>query len=1535
MIIYSKTALTLIAASAIGLVASQAALTSSLDNAKVITIGGETTENFNQTFTDDNGVSVTLNFQFTASETPNTSGEPIFGIQAVTGSGRLGIESKNGNDTGAEAGASFEENEVFTLTVSYVSSTGVPEGETLQNVNFGFTNIDTYRAGPANGSVTYDWNSSARTATQSQTTADGATGSIAGLSDDQTFDLLTGDYTGTLSISAQTGSNLSGIRIGTDGFDLALNTAPPVNYRIYILGGQSNGNGRGDASQLTSPLNAAQSDVQFYWHRTQAVSNVGHLTEDTWIDLDTGSGHGVTTPVYAREFGPEVSFGRAMADNDPAVNIAIIKYCHGGSNLHTDWSATGERYTTFLSTVQTALAALTLAGDTYELGGMIWVQGENDTYTEADAGNYQTNLTNLINRVRQDLFGGASAPFVLSGLSDSQFGSDITTVGTGSYTVRQAQETVAANMPQVGFVNTDGFQVRTGDEIHFEYSGQIALGQGLARGMLALEAAPILIDYTFDGVANDMGPVVQVIDNGIAAGTSNTTTGSITTGADNHTLGFNSSATVDLSSYAGFTATFVVDSLTLTSNVSGLLYNGLFFGVVTGTNSTSTTGTSLWNNDPKAFGYVPGSSSWGSHIVAENTGSVNITSTNLATVQPTNASLVDGFTINLNVFPNDTWQITSTGLSTELNQSGTLPNLTYTDFAHSGLYISLQGESGAQIDMARMTLTGISDIDEDGMPDAWEDANGLNKNDPDDADHDNDNNGGADGLTNLQEYQNQTDPQDSDSDNDGLNDGDEVNGTLNPWTNGVKGSPPGDPTSPLCSDSDDDTVNDGTEISLGTDPNALPPNSGYTSPFVDTDGDSYRDDAETALGSNPNDADDCPNYTPNPAKPNIVIIYADDLGFGDISRYGNLFGTSSASVTPNVDRLADQGVTFTQAHSANAVCTPSRYSLLTGIYNWRNFNGISLHYGYKNGISNIPLDSDVTIADFLKTQGYDTAAFGKWHLGGKWYAPGTNNQITGNPTNPAAVDWTRRIEGHATDFGFDYFRGLPAALNIGPYVYLEGDIVQYWVEDSGALNEYGNKLPNGRKGYFRPATSSDTFTWLTTGDLNSTVVGATDSRACLGDPSYRQIDAGPILVADFERYIDERATSNDTDPFFAYVALHSPHKPWAITPEFNNSTYGNFVYARWIAEVDDRIGRIISAIDNQGMTDNTIIILTSDNGPETTAMTATLDNGADANGPLRGAKRDIWEGGTRVPFIVRWPGQAPAGMVVTDELISQVDIFPTLAAYLGADLPATTASDGESFLNVLRGQRKPGEDRSGVVLCSFNGHLALKSPDGWKLIDSTGGGGNRTSWDADNNTISSAIGTNQGTPKQLFELPVDLGEDDNLISSQTSDSAIRAELVNLTGRDLLGILDQLRAIGSASLFGREPDNDADGMSNSFENTHGLNRDSPKDAALDRDGDGADNLSESIAGTDPNDRSSVFRVINLTDVPAVFAITWPSVTGRDYEVCWSTDLINWTSYSNHAGSNEDITAPLDKTAIDAVDGVAGNLTRIFVKVRIIP
>ena len=570
------------------------------------------------------------------------------------------------------------------------------------------------------------------------------------------------------------------------------------------------------------------------------------------------------------------------------------------------------------------------------------------------------------------------------------------------------------------------------------------------------------------------------------------------------------------------------------------------------------------------------------------------------------------------------------------------------------------------------------------------------------------------------------------------------------------------------------------------------------------------------------------------SRPNIVVILADDLGFGDVGAYAERFGTLPPAPTPHMDALAAEGLMFTQAHSSNALCTPSRYALLTGRYNWRTFSGISWNYAAPDIPSN-----ETTLAEFLKTQGYDTAAFGKWHLGGYFYdrsgVPYTARDT--NVTDPARIDWEHPLVGHATDNGFDIFRGLAVTINLLPYVYVKEDRIQYYDIGLGA---------------FRDARNTDAYHSFTAADLDDGFTEGNSSAPGLGDPSYRQIDADPIMLGEVERYMAERATN--PAPFFAYVAMYSPHDPWHITPPFRGGV--GFAYGDWMAEVDARIGRVLSAIDGNGMRDNTLVILTSDNGPSVPAFVTSRANGRDPNGPLRGVKNDVWEGGTRVPFVVRWPGQVAATGAVSNELIWQGDIFATIAAYLGADLPADVAPDGESFLNVLRGKSKPSRRRGSIVVASGNDHRAVITTEGWKLIDSTGGGGEPTSYDSANNDVANAFGSNQGVPKQLFNLPADLGEDTNLIANVTDVAAIRSSLMLQTGSDLLARLDQYRTTLTSAIFAPFPDNDLDGMPNWFENRHvGLSREKASDAPLDFDGDGLSNLEEYQNATDPNNPDS--------------------------------------------------------------------------------
>ncbi len=475
-------------------------------------------------------------------------------------------------------------------------------------------------------------------------------------------------------------------------------------------------------------------------------------------------------------------------------------------------------------------------------------------------------------------------------------------------------------------------------------------------------------------------------------------------------------------------------------------------------------------------------------------------------------------------------------------------------------------------------------------------------------------------------------------------------------------------------------------------------------------------------------------------KPNVVIIYADDLGYGDVGAYN----PSALIPTPHTDSLRAEGMLFTRAHSASGVCTPSRYSLLTGRCSWRLAADGILAKGVVWDYSTPVIQShEVTIGQVLQQQGYHTSCFGKWHLGMQHFdrngVPFTGTKTTIN--DPAKIDMTR-VEQTVVDRGFDYFFGMPNTINIAPYCWMENDTI-----------------------LFQGAAVTTNSPWQV-------------KNNALWEPGFEQIDVSPVMISNAVAHITARATN--AEPFFVYVSLFSPHKPWVVTPAFEGSvgyTYGDFVHL-----TDHWIGQVVDAVDASGGSSNTVVIFTSDNGPETSAFTGSRTFGHDSNGPLRGVKRDSWEGGTRVPFIVRWPGVVATNST-SDELVWQGDIFAALADHLGTNLPANVAPDAESFLPILQGYPMPTNRRESIVIASIDNQLSLCTVDGWKLIDGTGGGGNGTSYDADNVNIPDAHGTIGGSPKQLFELNTDVGERTNLVSSLPAKES-----------ELLVLLDQHRNI---------------------------------------------------------------------------------------------------------------------------------------------
>lgn len=450
------------------------------------------------------------------------------------------------------------------------------------------------------------------------------------------------------------------------------------------------------------------------------------------------------------------------------------------------------------------------------------------------------------------------------------------------------------------------------------------------------------------------------------------------------------------------------------------------------------------------------------------------------------------------------------------------------------------------------------------------------------------------------------------------------------------------------------------------------------------------------------------NPLPGNDRPNIIYILADDLGYGDVGA----FNPQGKISTPHLNRLAKEGMRFTDAHSGSAVCTPTRYGVLTGRYAWRTRLQSGVTWGYS-----LPLidAKRMTVASLLKEQGYVTGCVGKWHLGLEW----TRRDPSQIPSDQSSLSWknfdlSKPIKSGPNQLGFDYFFGISASLDMHPHVYIENDRV---TSAPKRIIE-----AQGGKAFWRKGPVGDDF---------------------------KHIEVLDKLTDKAVQFIDRQQSSK---PFFLYFPLTAPHKPIIPSDQFQNKS-GLNEWGDFVMQVDSTIGRVIDAVNRKGMTKNTLIIVTSDNGATPGADFKTLiSKGHDPSGPLRGHKADIFEGGHRVAFIAKWPEAIPANTTCS-QTICHTDLLATTAEIVDYELPDSAGEDSFSILPLMK-QSSADPIREITVHHSVNGSFAIRSGI-WKLCVCPGSGG----WSAPR----PAQAKKQKLPNlQLFNLQKDLAESTNV-----------------------------------------------------------------------------------------------------------------------------------------------------------------------------
>jgi arylsulfatase A len=438
--------------------------------------------------------------------------------------------------------------------------------------------------------------------------------------------------------------------------------------------------------------------------------------------------------------------------------------------------------------------------------------------------------------------------------------------------------------------------------------------------------------------------------------------------------------------------------------------------------------------------------------------------------------------------------------------------------------------------------------------------------------------------------------------------------------------------------------------------------------------------------------------------PNIIYILADDLGYGDVSA----MNPEAAWETKHIDRIASEGMLFTDAHTGSAVCTPTRYGVLTGRYSWRTRLKAGVLWSWDPPLIQ---EGETTVGSLLQEEGYTTACVGKWHLGLGWQYHAENSD---------SVDFSKALTGGPTALGFDYFFGITASLDIPPYVYVENDLpTMVPVKYTQNTSEYG---------WWRSGLTGDDF-------VHEEVL--------------------PVLTRKAVGFIDRHVADKTDKPFFLYFPLPAPHTPILPTDEFKGKS-GTNPYGDFVLQVDHTVGQILKSLEEHGIADNTLIIFTSDNGCSPQANFEELAKyGHKPSYHFRGHKADIFEGGHRVPFMVRWPGHIKAGEE-SKQVICLTDLLATVADIAGTSLDASSGVDSYSMLPAMLGKQKLPL-REATIHHSINGSFAIRKGP-WKLILCPGSGG----W---SDPKPKAPGIELLPPYQLYNLDNDPGETENQVES--------------------------------------------------------------------------------------------------------------------------------------------------------------------------